>query len=406
MAQKTVTARRRAGKPDLAQRSANRLGARGSTSSGEHLDAQSSERPDTPSSERPDVPSSERPGAPSGERPQSTERPSAQSSERLGAQPGGRRDAKRSEHTAAPPAEGRGGRPIERAFAQRAAPAGARVRVAIVGSPDRRLGACATMKRLAAWLRNRADVVFEELTYDAAAALPHGPELLFVLGGDGTLITAVRDLAERQVPIVGVNIGKLGYLADFSIEQIEQEGDFLFNGPLPMTRRVMLDVRMQLADGTTFQSPAVNDCVIHAGRPFRMVQISVIADGDEVVEVSGDGLIVATPSGSTAHNLAAGGPILEPTASSVILTPICPHALTYRPLTMAAERRIELRLRRANKSTTAVIDGRTIKPFAEGDVIRLTRYAADFLLVRNPSHSEWHALRHKLKWGELPNFRR
>jgi NAD+ kinase len=137
-----------------------------------------------------------------------------------------------------------------------------------------------------------------------------------------------------------------------------------------------------------------------------MVQISVSADGDEVVEVSGDGLIIATPSGSTAHNLAAGGPILEPTASSVILTPICPHTLTYRPLTMAAERRIELRLRRANKSTTVVIDGRTIKPFREGDCLRLTRYAADFLLVRNPSHSEWHALRHKLKWGELPNFRR
>ncbi|MCH7871038.1 MAG: NAD(+)/NADH kinase [Planctomycetes bacterium] len=279
-------------------------------------------------------------------------------------------------------------------------------RVAIVGSPDKQLAAAPTIKRLEKWLEGRARVVFSELTYESSRSLAHDPQMMFVIGGDGTLIAGVRDLGERQLPIVGVNIGKLGYLADFTVEQLEANGDFLFNGELPVTRRVMLDVTLESVGGASFHTPAVNDCVIQAGAPFRMIEIAVEADGDEVVEVAGDGLIVATPSGSTAHNLAAGGPILEPTAESVILTPICPHALTYRPLTMAVERRIVLTLRRGNPGTSVVIDGRTIKPFREGDRLLLTRYAADFLLVRNPSHSEWHALRHKLKWGELPNYRR
>lgn len=262
------------------------------------------------------------------------------------------------------------------------------------------------MKRLVRWLEGRAELVFSELTYESSRALPRRPDMLFVLGGDGTLIACVRDLGTQQVPIVGVNVGKLGYLADFTIDQIEREGDFLFNGPIPLTRRVMLDVRIDFADGPPFQTCAVNDCVVHAGRPFRMIEIAVEADGDSVLEIAGDGLIVATPSGSTAHNLAAGGPILEPTARSVILTPICPHALTCRPLTMGIDRRIVVRVRRANKATSAVIDGRTIKPIGEQDRITLSRYCAEFQLVRNPSHSEWHALRHKLRWGELPSFRR
>lgn len=279
-------------------------------------------------------------------------------------------------------------------------------RVAVVGSPDSRLGGARALPRLLKWLEGRAEVVFAELTFESGRALPQRPDFMFVLGGDGTLIAAVHDLGNQQLPIVGVNIGKLGYLADFTIEQLETEGDFLFNGELPVTRRVMLDVTLKCADKVAYAAPAVNDCVIHAGPPFRMIDITVEADGDEVVQVAGDGLIVATPSGSTGHNLAAGGPILQPTARSVILTPICPHALTYRPMTISSERRIVVRVTRGNAGTTVVIDGRTCCPFGEGDELVLTRHPADFLLVRNPRHSEWHALRHKLKWGELPVSRR
>lgn len=280
-------------------------------------------------------------------------------------------------------------------------------RVAVVGSPDPRLGVGQILPRVVRWLESRAEVVFAGLTLESSRTLEHQPDLIFVLGGDGTLIAAVHDLRMHQRPIVGVNLGKLGFLADFTIEHLESDGTFLFQeGETPITRRVMLDVRIEAADGEVLRTPAVNDCVVHAGHPFRMIELVLEADGREVARISGDGLIVGTPSGSTAHNLAAGGPILEPTATSVILTPICPHALTYRPLTMAIERQIVIRGLRTNEGTTAVIDGRTLRPLRTGDAIHFTRYGADFLLVRNPRSAEWESLRNKLHWGEAPKFRR
>lgn len=298
-------------------------------------------------------------------------------------------------------------RPAPHSKPDAAAPRRRVKRVAVVGSPDPGLGAGRILPRVVQWLEKRAEVVFAELTVESHRTLEFEPDLIFVLGGDGTLIAAVHDLGMEQRPIVGVNLGKLGFLADFSIEHLESDGTFLFEDEvLPITRRVMLDVLIESADGGVFRTPAVNDCVVHAGYPFRMLELLIEADGRDVARIAGDGLIVATASGSTAHNLAAGGPILEPTATSVILTPICPHALTYRPLTMAIERRIVLRPLKTNEGTTAVIDGRTLRPVRARDAIRFTRYGADFLLVRNPRSAEWESLRNKLRWGESPKFRR
>jgi len=276
-------------------------------------------------------------------------------------------------------------------------------RVAVVGSPDKPL-ATVTLARANQWLERHATVVFSAITYDSRQALAARPDLLLVLGGDGTLIAAVHSLREQQLPIVGVNLGKLGYLADFTIEELEREGEFLFSGELPVTRRAMMTVRLERDGAAETSSPAVNDCVVLAGPPFHMIQMVVAVDGDEVADVRGDGLIVATPSGSTAHNLAAGGPIVEPTGQAFILTPICPHALTYRPLVMDARRQISVRIVQANEGTTAATDGRVLQPLRPGDRIVITRYPADFLLVRNPQRSEWHALRRKLRWGEGPNM--
>ena len=276
-------------------------------------------------------------------------------------------------------------------------------RVAIIGSPEKP-SAAETLERTKRWLADRAEVVFADLTYDSKRALAERPDLLIVLGGDGTMIATVHNLREQQLPIVGVNLGKLGFLAEFTIEQLEQEGGFLFAGELPLTRRVMLEVALQNTAGTTFRTPAVNDCVVLAGPPFRMIHMTVEADGDEVAQLRGDGLIIATASGSTAHNLSAGGPILAPTAESFILTPICPHTLTNRPLVMDARSRIVLRVTQANPGTTVAIDGQTSRPFHSSDRIEISRYAADFLLVRNPKDSAWSALRRKLMWGEGPNM--
>jgi NAD+ kinase len=273
----------------------------------------------------------------------------------------------------------------------------------MLGSPDKP-GATEALARATRWLTGRASVVYSELSFDSHPTLAARPDLLIVFGGDGTLIAAAHGLRKHQVPIVGVNLGKLGYLADFTIDELEHEGDFLFSGELPVTRRAMMEVCFEHDDGRRSLTPAVNDCVVQAGAPFHMIQMTVEVDGDEVADLRGDGIIVATPSGSTAHNLAAGGPILEPTGEAFILTPLSPQALTFRPLVLNSGRRIVMRVVQANKGTSVVIDGRVVHACQPSDRIVVTRYGADFLLVRNPKRSEWHALRRKLRWGEGPNM--
>lgn len=280
-------------------------------------------------------------------------------------------------------------------------PRRAALRVAIVGSPLKE-SVPGTLERTLRWLRGRAEVVFAEITSESQRALNARPDLLVVLGGDGTLIAAVHNLRERQVPIVGVNLGKLGFLAEFTIDQLERNGDFLFAGELPLTRRVMLAVRLETAQGRRIETLAVNDCVVLAGPPFRMIELHVEVDHEQVAEIRGDGLIIATASGSTAHNLSAGGPILEPTAESFLLTPICPHALTFRPVALDARRRVVIRGARVNEGTTVAVDGQENFAFRASDRLEITRYPADFLLIRNPRRSTWYSLRRKLMWGANP----
>ncbi len=274
-------------------------------------------------------------------------------------------------------------------------------RVAVIGSPDKPAVA-EQFDRVRTVLDDRGDLVYAELTYDSSRAVPHNPDLLVVLGGDGTLISAVHALGTDQMPILGVNLGKLGYLAEFTLEELETSCDFLFDNDIPVRQRLLLDVNLQRASGETLHSVAVNDCVVIAGAPFRMIEMSIAADGDPVAKVRGDGLVVATPSGSTAHNLSAGGPILEPTAATFILTPICPHALTYRPVVMDAARTVEIRLIEGNVGTTASIDGQRNWHLGVDDVLTIRRFQADFQLVRNPSKSVWWSLRRKLMWGAAP----
>lgn len=275
------------------------------------------------------------------------------------------------------------------------------LRVAIIGSPEKPAVA-ETMNRLRRWIAGQAEVVFAEITYQSDKCLASRPDALFVLGGDGTMLAAIRHLGRNQLPVVGINLGKLGFLAEFTVEQLEREGAFLFAGELPVVRRVMMSVRYEGRDGDSCETLAVNDCVVFAGPPFRMVEIAVDADGETVTEMRGDGLIVATASGSTAHNLSAGGPILEPAAEAFVVTPICPHSLTFRPLVLHSDRKIEIRMQRANDGTNIAIDGHTRRAFKPGDRVTLTRYPSDCQLVRDPRRNVWYALRRKLMWGQSP----
>ncbi len=274
-------------------------------------------------------------------------------------------------------------------------------RVALIGSPEKK-SVAPMLDRVRTWLASRAKLVFCEQTYESGRTLESQPDLLFVLGGDGTMIAAVHGLGARQVPIVGINLGKVGYLTEFSVSQLETEGDFLFAADVPLTRRAMLQVRIEHEGGAASEVVAVNDCVILAGPPFRIIELHVAADGEDIAAVRGDGLIVSTASGSTAHNLSAGGPILDPTAASVVVTPICPHSLAFRPLVLSNRYCLCIQARHTNSGTTVAVDGHARYPLHAHDRIRISRFSSDFLLVRNPHRSAWHALRRKLLWGEHP----
>ena len=226
---------------------------------------------------------------------------------------------------------------------------------------------------------------------------------IVVVGGDGTLIGVARSLGSRQVPLIGVNVGKLGFLAEFSLEDLAADFDRAVNDDSLISKRAALDVQIENG-GVRHSSPAINDCVIQAGPPFRMITLGVQLDGAHLSNVAGDGLIVCTPSGSTAHNLSAGGPIVQPDVDAMIVTPLNPHSLTHKPIVVNRESKLEITAMIVNEGTTAIIDGQEPHPLRTTDRVIIRRYAHDFLLVRNPRHGRWHNLTTKLHWGQSPNY--
>lgn len=226
---------------------------------------------------------------------------------------------------------------------------------------------------------------------------------IVVVGGDGTLIGVARALANRPIPLVGVNVGKLGFLAEYLIEELVQDFERAVTDDSLISRRAVLDVHIENG-GARQSSPAINDCVIQAGPPFRMISLRVQLDGAHLSNVAGDGLIVCTPSGSTAHNLSAGGPIVQPDVDAMIVTPLNPHSLTHKPIVVNCQSKVEITTLVVNEGTTAIIDGQESHALRKGDHVIIRRYANDFLLVRNSRHGRWHNLITKLHWGQPPKY--
>ncbi len=274
-------------------------------------------------------------------------------------------------------------------------------RVFFLCNPDKP-AASAAMEELRAFAISRCSLVGAEPGMDGRDAVKGRTERLIVLGGDGTLIGVARSLGLEQVPLIGVNVGKLGFLAEFSVEELKRCFERAIGDDALISRRTVLQVTVQRKDGPPHESLAVNDCVIQAGPPFRIIRLGVSIDGESLTDISGDGLIVCTPSGSTAHNLSAGGPILEAGVDAIVLTPLCAHSLTHKPLVVERESVIEIAATRVNAGTTAIIDGQVSLPLQPDDRITIRRFAADLQLVRNPLYPRWHNLTHKLHWGQSP----
>jgi NAD+ kinase len=229
----------------------------------------------------------------------------------------------------------------------------------------------------------------------------HRAEMAIVLGGDGAILRAAHQLGDRQVPVLGINLGRLGFLADWTPQNFRTALADVLAGKYQVSRHVVLQCVVEHR-GNTQCHHALNEVVISAGPPFHITDVELTIDDEPVATFSGDGLIVSTPIGSTAHSLAAGGPILMQTLPAVVVTPICPHALSWRPLVESADRHFELHCPDPSEGTTLIVDGFVQLPVTREHFIHLRRSPIDFQLARMWGRSYYAALTQKLHWGARP----
>jgi NAD+ kinase len=225
-------------------------------------------------------------------------------------------------------------------------------------------------------------------------------DLLVVLGGDGTLLAAAREAAARGTPILPINMGSLGFLTSFTLDELYPALEATLNGQSAIDERVLFLVERINGGKVLMQQRVLNDAVVHKGTLARMIELELFIDGGFVCRYRADGLIVATPTGSTAYSMSAGGPIVHPSVASIVITPICPHTLSDRPVVVSDTSTIELRLCESSESVYLTLDGQTGSPAEVGDLIRITRAAERIKLIHPPNKTYFEILRNKLKWGE------
>jgi len=225
-------------------------------------------------------------------------------------------------------------------------------------------------------------------------------DLLLVLGGDGTLLAAAREAAPRGIPILPVNLGSLGFLTSFTLGELYSALEGTFAGQLSASERVMLNASLLREEEVVESQLVLNEAVITKGALARMIEIELSIDEDFVCRYRADGLIVATPTGSTAYSLSAGGPIVHPAVESIILTPICPHTLSDRPLVVGDTCNVEMRLCGAAESVYLTLDGQKGVLMQSEDSVAIVRAKERLKLIQPHRKSYYEILRSKLKWGE------
>jgi NAD+ kinase len=230
--------------------------------------------------------------------------------------------------------------------------------------------------------------------------VPDGCDLAIVLGGDGTLLSAARAIAGRAIPILAVNLGGLGFLTSISVGELFPELERALTGEYPLTRRHLLHVAVRRGDEIVSEYDALNDVVIAKSSIARIVDLDVWAGDTFVCEYKADGLIVSTPTGSTAYSLAAGGPIVFPTVSAVCITPICPHTLTNRPLIIPSDLPVRVVGHVKDSDSFLTVDGQVGGALEPGDSVECAASKSEVLLVQTPGKTFFDVLRQKLKWGE------
>lgn len=280
-------------------------------------------------------------------------------------------------------------------------------RIGIIAKP--RSEAQVVLQELLPWLRKLGkEVVLDRDTADLAgeaegiekAAIPASADLLIVLGGDGTLLSVARLVGSREVPILGVNLGGLGFLTEVTLEELYPTLQAVLEGDFKVSRRITLLASVRREGERIAEYTVFNDAVINKAALARIVNLETYVDGEYVATFRADGLIISTPTGSTAYSLSAGGPIVYPSLDVLILTPICPHMLTNRPLVIPGDVTVEVLLASGQEDVYLTLDGQEGLPLRHRDVVEVQRSGRIITLIKSPKKNYYELLRSKLKWGE------
>lgn len=275
-----------------------------------------------------------------------------------------------------------------------------------------------TLRRLCLYLESRGcDVILEETTGKLLEGgplpslpeikLPSRSDLVIVLGGDGTLLHAARVLADQSAPLLGINLGRLGFLVDISPDQMLPHLDAILEGQYEVEHRFLLEVSKSNEPAPEQPIVAFNDVVLHKWNIARMIEFETYVDGQLVNDQRSDGLIVSTPTGSTAYALSGGGPLLHPSLNAIVMVPICPHTLSNRPIVVDGDSEIVIRLNQAHAEDVQITcDGQQTIPLMPGESVIIRKAENQIRLIHPEGYDYYSILRAKLGWGENPNKNR
>ena len=257
------------------------------------------------------------------------------------------------------------------------------------------------------WLKKKDMQVLVEAGFNASGGHPcdkqemaSKADLIVVLGGDGTLLSIARLVERVEVPIIGVNLGGLGFITEIAADELESVLDKTLTGNFSVQKRMTLELRIHSKKGEPKKFRVLNDGVITKGARSKIIGLEVYVGKEYLCTYRADGLIISTPTGSTAYSMAAGGPILYPTLGAIILSPICPHMLTNRPIVISNKSTVRVTLRSAEDTVFLSPDGQQGVLLTDGDVVEARDYGIPVSLVEAPSRGFFEILRNRLKWGE------
>jgi len=239
------------------------------------------------------------------------------------------------------------------------------------------------------------------LTVADRQAIGEQCDLVIVLGGDGTLLNAVRSLSDYSVPLLGINRGRLGFLADIQPTEMEKLLNEILDGKYLAKKRFLLHTHIERDGEKISESDAFNDVVVHKWDVARMIEIKIFIDGHYVNTMRSDGLIVSTPTGSTAYALSGGGPIINPDLNAIVLVPICPHTMSNRPIVIDGDSKISIKVKNASQSQAQITcDGQINLGLVSGDYVKIEKKKNPVELIHPANHDYYGILRAKLHWGE------